>query len=168
MSEVKAGQTVSVHYIGTFEDGTEFDSSVSRGQPITFQVGAGQMIAGFDQAVAGMTNGETKDVTLTPEMAYGASREDLVQNISTKLFPEDFDFVVGATVKGDAPNGQPLLAAIVDHQPDNEVVVLDFNHPMAGKTLNFNISVVSVDGVGAEATPAADSNDAADTTTTEG
>ena len=146
MSEVKAGQTVSVHYVGTFDDGTEFDSSVSRGEPITFQVGAGQMIAGFDQAVVGMTNGETKDVTLAPEMAYGPSREDLVQNISTKLFPEDFDFVVGATVKGDAPNGQPLLAAIVDHQPDNDVVVLDFNHPMAGKTLNFNINIVAVDG----------------------
>lgn len=159
MSEVKAGQTVSVHYVGTFEDGTEFDSSVSRGEPITFQVGAGQMISGFDQAVAGMKNGETKDVTLTPEMAYGPSREDLVQNISTKLFPEDFEFVIGATVKGDAPNGQPLLAAIVEHQPDNEVVVLDFNHPMAGKTLNFNINVVAVDGVTAATTENATSTE---------
>jgi peptidylprolyl isomerase len=149
MSEVKTGQTVSVHYVGTFEDGTEFDSSVSRGAPITFQVGAGQMIAGFDQAVVGMTTNETKDITLTPDSAYGSIREDLVQNISTKLFPDDFEFIVGATVKGDAPNGQPLLAAIVAHQPENNVVVLDFNHPMAGKTLNFNINVVAVNDTAA-------------------
>ena len=145
MSEVKAGQTVSVHYVGTFDDGTEFDSSRSRNIPITFQTGAGQMIPGFEQAVLGMKVGETKQASLTPELAYGESREDLVQNISTKLFPEDFDFVVGATVKGDAPNGQPLLAAIVAHQPENETVVLDFNHPMAGKTLNFEIEVVSIE-----------------------
>lgn len=145
MSKINAGQVVSVHYTGTFDDGTKFDSSHDRGTPITFNVGAGQMITGFDQAVVGMAVGETKSVRLEPAEAYGEQREDLVQNISTKLFPEEFDFVVGATVKGESPNGQPLLANIVSHNPENEVVVLDFNHPMAGKSLNFEIEVVSVE-----------------------
>lgn len=147
MSKINAGQVVSVHYTGTFDDGTKFDSSHDRGEPITFNVGAGQMISGFDSAVVGMTVGETKSVRLEPADAYGEPREDLVQNIDTNLFPEGFEFVVGATVKGESPQGQPLLATIVSHQPDSNVVVLDFNHPMAGKSLNFEIEVVEVQGV---------------------
>lgn len=144
MSKVSAGQVVSVHYVGTFDDGTTFDSSRERGEPITFNVGAGQMISGFDNAVVGMAVGETKSVRLEPNEAYGMPREDLVQNIDTNLFPDNFDFVVGATVRGEAPTGQPLLANIVSHDPDNSIVVLDFNHPMAGKSLNFEIEVVEV------------------------
>ena len=144
MSKVSAGQVVSVHYVGTFDDGTTFDSSRERGEPITFNVGAGQMISGFDNAVVGMAVGETKSVRLEPNEAYGVPREDLVQNIDTNLFPDNFDFVVGATVRGEAPTGQPLLANIVSHDPDNNIVVLDFNHPMAGKSLNFEIEVVEV------------------------
>ena len=150
MSKVIAGQVVSVHYVGTFDDGTKFDSSRDRGAPITFNVGAGQMIAGFDNAVLGMATGETKNVQLNPSEAYGDHREDLVQNIDTNLFPEDFDFVVGATVKGESPQGQPLLASIVSHNPDENVVTLDFNHPMAGKSLNFEIEVVEIQGSTAE------------------
>lgn len=102
------------------------------------------MISGFDNAVVGMAVGETKSVRLEPNEAYGMPREDLVQNIDTNLFPDNFDFVVGATVRGEAPTGQPLLANIVSHDPDNSIVVLDFNHPMAGKSLNFEIEVVEV------------------------
>lgn len=150
MSKVTVGQVVSVHYVGTFDDGAVFDSSRERGAPITFNVGAGQMISGFDNAVVGMAVGETKSVRLEPAEAYGDPREDLVQNIDTNLFPENFDFVVGATVKGEAPTGQPLLATIVSHNPDTNTVVLDFNHPMAGKSLNFEIEVVEVQGSTAE------------------
>lgn len=146
MSKVTVGQVVSVHYVGTFDDGAQFDSSRDRGAPITFNVGAGQMISGFDNAVVGMATGETKNVRLEPSEAYGEPREDLVQNIDTNLFPDDFDFVVGATVKGESPQGQPLLATIVTHNPDENTVVLDFNHPMAGKSLNFEIEVVEIQG----------------------
>jgi len=145
MSEVKAGQNVSVHYTGTFDDGTEFDSSKSRDQPLTFQVGAGQMISGFDAAVVGMTIGESKTIRLEPEDAYGVVSDQLVQNISTSLFPEGFEFVVGATVKGQAPNGQPLLAQIESVNEDENIVVLNFNHPMAGKHLNFDIELLTAD-----------------------
>ena len=74
----KAGDTVAVHYVGTLDDGTEFDSSRKRGQTLSFVVGAGQMIAGFDNAVKGMMVGETKTVTLPPEEAYGPYRQELV------------------------------------------------------------------------------------------
>ena len=145
MSEVKTGQKVSVHYVGTLDDGTEFDSSRSRNQPLTFECGAGQMITGFDAAVTGMTVGETKSVRLAPEEAYGPVSDQLVQNISTSLFPEGFDFVVGATVRGQSPNGQPLLAKIESVDQDENIVVLNFNHPMAGQYLNFEIELLEAE-----------------------
>jgi len=146
MSDIKvtAGQTVTVHYTGTFDDGTEFDSSKSRG-PLSFQVGSGQMITGFDTAVVGMTVGESKSINLTPENAYGNTSDELIQNISTTLFPEEFEFIVGATVRGEAPTGQPLLAQIVSSDAAEGIVVLDFNHPMAGKHLNFEIELLTVE-----------------------
>jgi len=144
MSEVKAGQTVTVHYTGTFDDGTEFDSSKTR-DPLSFQVGAGQMISGFDAAVVGMIVGESKTVRLDPEDAYGNPSDQLIQNISTTLFPEGFEFVVGATVRGQAPNGQPLLARIESVNEDENIVVLNFNHPMAGQHLNFEIELLTAD-----------------------
>ena len=143
MSEVKTGQTVNVHYVGTFDDGTEFDSSRTRGQTIAFQVGSGQMISGFDLAVADMSIGETKSVRLEPGEAYGDLREDLVQTFPQSIFPEGFEFKVGAMVKGQHPSGAPLLAKIQSATDDS--VVLDFNHPMAGQHLNFEIEVVSAE-----------------------
>ena len=144
MSEVKAGQTITVHYTGTFDDGTEFDSSRTR-EPLSFQVGAGQMISGFDAAVVGMVIGESKTIRLNPEDAYGTPSDQLIQNISTTLFPEGFEFIAGATVRGQAPNGQPLLARIESINEDENIVVLNFNHPMAGQHLNFEIELLTAD-----------------------
>ena len=143
MSEVKTGQTVNVHYVGTFDDGTEFDSSRARGETIAFQVGSGQMISGFDLAVADMSVGETKTIRLEPAEAYGDKREDLVQTFPQSIFPEGFEFKAGAVVKGQHPSGAPLLAKIQSTTDDS--VVLDFNHPMAGMCLNFEIEVVSAE-----------------------
>lgn len=143
MSEVKTGQTVNVHYVGTLDDGTEFDSSRTRDQTLAFQVGSGQMISGFDLAVADMTVGETRTVTLAPGECYGEHRPDLVQTFAKSVFPEGFAFVVGATVQGQAPTGQPILAKIVSATDDE--AVLDFNHPLAGQNLTFEIEVVSAE-----------------------
>lgn len=143
MSEVKPGQKVTVHYVGTLDDGTEFDSSRSRETPLEFQVGAGSMITGFDTAVSGMTIGETKTVRLAPEDAYGPVSDQLVQNIAKTLFPPDFEFIVGATVRGTTPEGQPLLAKIESAGDNDEHVVLNFNHPMAGQHLNFEIELLT-------------------------
>ena len=143
MLQVENGNTVSVHYRGTLNDGTEFDSSHSRGEPITFQVGAGQMISGFDAALPGMEIGETKSITLAPEHAYGDVNPEAVTEIPKTSFPEDFQFLVNSMVQGQSPSGQPMVGTI--NEVKDESVTIDFNHPMAGKDLNFEIQLVSID-----------------------
>jgi len=142
MSKVVSGNTVSVHYRGTLKDGTEFDNSYDRGEPITFQVGGGQMISGFDEGVLGMEVGETKELALSPEQAYGPHIAEAVQVVPKETFPEGFDFEVGGMVQGSNPEGRPMVGTILEHQ--EESVTLDFNHPMAGKNLNFQIEIVNV------------------------
>ena len=142
-NQAENGNTVSVHYVGTFPDGTEFDSSHARGETMSFTVGSGQLIAGFDQAVNGMTVGETKSITLSPAEAYGDVQEGLTTTVSQTAFPTDYNFVVGQQVMGQNEAGEPVVATISEVL-DNEVV-LDMNHPMAGKTLNFSIELISID-----------------------
>jgi len=141
MSAVENGNTVSVHYRGTLNDGTEFDSSHSRGEPLTFQVGAGQMISGFDAALPGMTVGETKNITLTPDQAYGEVNADAFVDISKENFPDDFEYVEGGMIQGMGPTG-PVVGTIVEVK--ETAVNINFNHPMAGKDLNFEIELVEI------------------------
>ena len=142
MSKVKTGDTVKVHYSGTFNDGEQFDSSFDRGEPISFTVGAGQMITGFDNSVVGMEIGQTKDIKLNAEEAYGPHHKEAIQEVEKTLFPDDFDFQVGLEVHGSAPNGKPLVGFILSEQ--KETVTLDFNHPMAGKELNFKVELMGI------------------------
>lgn len=142
MIKITEGQTVNVHYIGTFDDGTEFDNSYPRGEPISFQVGSNQLIKGFDQAIHGMTIGETKKIRLNPEQAYGEILQEAYQTVPQSAFPPDFDFEVGVMVQGEN-QGQPVRA-IIESVSDN-TVVLNFNHPLAGKDLNFQIELVSIE-----------------------
>ena len=142
MSTATKGKTVSVHYQGTFTDGVEFDSSFNRGEPISFTLGAGQMIPGFEKGVEGMTVGETKNISLKPEEAYGLHREEAVKDMPKSTFPEDFQFIVGGVITGQAPTGQPMMATVLAEKED--AVTLDFNHPMAGKDLNFKIELVEI------------------------
>jgi|TARA_Y100000310_G_C20499590_1_gene723284 FKBP-type peptidyl-prolyl cis-trans isomerase 2 len=141
MKTVENGQKVKVHYRGTFSDGEEFDNSYIRGQALEFKVGAGEMIHGFDSAVSGMTEGEKKTITLTPEMAYGDHRADAVQKVQKGAFPADFEFEVGEMVQGNTPNG-PFVAKIAALEEDE--VTLDLNHPLAGKELNFEIELLEI------------------------
>ena len=141
-AKVQMGQTVNVHYTGTLPDGTEFDSSHTRGEPITFELGSGQLIAGFDSAVTGMAVGETKQVILEPAQAYGEHNPELIQEVAKDAFPPDFSFVVGGVVQGQNALGQPVFATV--ESVGDEAVSLDMNHPMAGKTLTFDIELVGV------------------------
>ena len=143
MSNVKEGQTVSLHYVGTFDDGTEFDSSRTRNQPLTFQVGSGQVIPGFDSAVRTMTAGEVQDVRIEAAEAYGEIVPDAFQNVPRTIFDPEMELVVDATVYGQQPDGSQMMARIV--QFDDETVRLDLNHPLAGKPLNFNIELLTVE-----------------------
>ena len=148
MSVVQDGNTVKIHYKGTLVDGTEFDSSYTRGTPMDVAVGSGQLIEGFDKALIGMTVGETKSVTIVCDDAYGPVLEEARQVVSKTLFPEDFEFVVGNVVQGTAPGGQKMLAVVTEVQ--DEEILLDMNHPLAGKDLNFDIEVVEINSESAE------------------
>ena len=148
MSVVKKGHNVKVHYKGTFEDGTEFDNSRQRGSTIEFQVGAGQMIKGFDDAVSGMSVGEVKTVTIASDDAYGDVNPEAVQEFSKTAFPDDFDFNVGEVVQGSNSVGQPMIAKIT--AVADETVTLDLNHPLAGKDLTFEIELIDVESTDVE------------------
>jgi len=139
---IKAGDEISVHYRGTLEDGTEFDNSYERGQAITFTAGSGQMISGFDDAVIGMTQGEVKTVTFGPDEAYGDIDPDRNTEMPRGMFPEDFPLETGGKVPLQAPTGETLMGTITE--ASDELVKIDLNHSLAGKTLTFEVEVVKV------------------------
>lgn len=138
------GATISVHYKGTLEDGSTFDSSYERGAPISFTIGAGQMIEGFEANILGMSLGEKKTFTIPPERAYGPHITEAVHSVPKSSFPSDFEFAIGSMVSGSQQSGQPVVGRILQENEDD--VVLDFNHPMAGKDLTFEVEVVSLEG----------------------
>jgi peptidylprolyl isomerase/FKBP-type peptidyl-prolyl cis-trans isomerase SlpA len=142
MNKIKNGQTVKVHYQGTFDDGIEFDNSHKRGEPISFQIGSGQMIKGFEGAVMDMSVGETKDVSLTPDAAYGNVNPQKLLTVPKTSFPPSFEFKEGNTVQGKSPDGKMLMGLIREVQDEN--VVIDANHPLAGRNINFKIELMEV------------------------
>ena len=143
MTTIKKGHNVKVHYKGTLDDGTEFDNSKNRGTTLDFEVGSGQLIKGFDNAVQGMGIGEVKTVTLSPTEAYGEVDPSLTREYPKTAFPPDMEFEVGDEVHGHAPTGQPIVATI-DSFTD-ESVTLNHNHPLAGKELTFEIELIESD-----------------------
>jgi len=141
MNTVENGNTVSVHYTGTLNDGTQFDSSRER-EPLSFLVGDGQVIPGFESAVLGMQEGETKTVTILAENAYGPKNDQAVQVVERNRFPNGFEGNVGESVTGQTGEGQAFRATIVS--VEENTVTLDFNHPLAGQDLTFEVELVSI------------------------
>jgi peptidylprolyl isomerase len=141
MSEAKNGDTVKVHYTGTLEDGTVFDSSKER-DPLQFNLGKGQLIKGFEEAVIGMSVGETKSVRIPSVEAYGSHREDLLLKFNKSDFPPDIEPKGGLVINLVSPDGRNLLATITEISGDS--ITLDANHPLAGKDLTFNIDLVEI------------------------
>jgi FKBP-type peptidyl-prolyl cis-trans isomerase 2 len=139
MSKVESGNTVKVHYTGTFEDGQVFDSSLERNEPIAFTVGSNQVIPGFENAIMGMTVGESKKVTLTPEEGYGNIIDEMIQEVPKQFVPETV--TVGEMLTTQSEQGQ---FNVVVREVKDETVILDANHPMAGKTLVFELEVVEI------------------------
>ncbi len=141
MATAKQGDTVHIHYTGTLEDGTEFDSSRDR-EPLVFTLGEGQVIAGFDQAVLGMQSGETKRVTIAADEAYGQYEDDLVFEIDRAQLPASFAPVLGEQYQMEQGNGQTMVVTV--SEMSNDSVTLDANHPLAGYDLTFDLELVSV------------------------
>ena len=136
------GKTCRTHYKGTFNDGTQFDSSYDRGEPLEFICGAGQMIRGFNAAVAGMEVGQIVEIHLMPEEAYGMPDPNAIFTVEIAQLPGSEDLTVGQQVYLSNQFGQPFPVKVVEK--DETTITFDANHEMAGKELNFKIELVEV------------------------
>ncbi len=141
MSQAKSGDTVRIHYTGTLEDGTQFDSSAGR-DPLEFSLGSGQVIAGFDTAVDGMSVGESKSVTIPPEEAYGERHDQLVQQVPKSALPDEIDPAIGMQLQSRSPEGQVMNLVVTE--VDEQSITVDGNHPLAGQSLTFAIELVEI------------------------
>ena len=150
MEKVENGLYVQVAYKGTLKDGEVFDSSEDR-EPLEIEMGAGQLIPGFEAALEGMTVGEKKSFTLDPSEAYGERSDEHTMDFPANEIPADMKPEVGQTIGLTTPEGQQV-PAIITHV-DDEKVSLDLNHPLAGESLTFDIEVV---GITKEATQQSD------------
>jgi peptidylprolyl isomerase len=141
MKSAGSGNTVKVHYTGTLDDGNVFDSSRER-DPLEFIMGEGQMIPGFENAVAGMNVGDTKTVKIPAIEAYGVHRDELVVKINRVQFPDNIVPVPGLQLSLKSPDGKIVNAVITSVEADS--VSLDANHPLAGKDLTFDIELMEI------------------------
>jgi FKBP-type peptidyl-prolyl cis-trans isomerase 2 len=141
MSEARTGDTVKVHYTGTLDDGTQFDSSAGR-EPLAFILGSGQVIGGFDAAVAGMSVGDVKTVTIPAADAYGAHDPQRVQQVPRAAIPPEIELHPGLMLSAQGPNGQALSFKVTAF--DDEQVTVDGNHPLAGQDLTFALELVEI------------------------
>ncbi|MBD3354976.1 peptidylprolyl isomerase [Candidatus Woesearchaeota archaeon] len=143
---VKKGDKIKVEYTGKLENGQVFDTSEGK-QPLEFEVGAGKIIKGFDNAVIGMKKGEEKEITLKPEEAYGDPNPKLLQKIPREKLPEGKEPKQGMMLAMKTPDGRQVPVKI--KEVSDKDITIDLNHPLAGKTLNFKIKVVDI-GSGSE------------------
>ena len=141
MSQAKSGDTVKIHYTGTLDDGTQFDSSAGR-DPLEFTVGSGQVIPGFDQAVEGMAVGDKKDVHIEAEDAYGPRHDQMIQEVPLSALPDDLEPEVGMGLQARRPDGAMLDLTIT--AVGEESVTVYGNHPLAGQALNFALELVEI------------------------
>lgn len=141
MSTASKGSTVKVHYTGKLTDDTVFDSSRER-EPLEFTVGSGQLIEGFDTAVDGMVVGESKQITIPSDKAYGPRRDEAMITVEKTQLPDEVDPQVGMQLQASNDQGQSQILTIAEvHDAE---VVLDGNHPLAGKDLVFDIELLEI------------------------
>ncbi len=141
MTQAKVGDTVKIHYTGTLEDGTQFDSSAGR-DPLEFSLGSGQVIPGFDKAVQGMDVGEKKSVVIPCEDAYGERLEEMIHDVPRSALPEGLEPTEGMALQAQSPDGQVVNLTVVGLAETS--ISVDGNHPLAGKSLNFDIELVEI------------------------
>lgn len=141
MTQAKSGDTVSVHYTGTLEDGSQFDSSVGA-EPLEFRLGDGTLIASFENAVIGMKVGENKTVNIAADDAYGEHRAEMVEQVTRQEIPAEIDLSIGKIVQGTAPDGEQMRLTVVGMNETH--VTLDGNHPLAGEDLTFELWLVKI------------------------
>jgi len=141
MAQAKRGDTVRVHYTGRLEDGTVFDTSLNR-HPLQFTLGNGQVIAGVENAITGMNIGESKTTVIPFEQAYGPRRDDMIVTVKRDELPPDLDAKVGQRLELTQMDNKTVLVTVIDVTESS--LTLDANHPLAGKTLTFDIELVGI------------------------
>jgi len=141
MTNAKKGDTVKVHYSGSFADGTVFDTSEGK-EPLEFTIGAGDVIPGFDNAVVGMATGDNKEIQVPMTDAYGPRHDDLVLTIEREHLPMESDPVEGMMLQAHLKDGQTVMVQVTDVTDDS--ITLDANHPLAGRDLTFQITLMEI------------------------
>ncbi len=141
MTQAKDGDTVKIHYTGRLQNGTVFDSSADR-EPLVFNIGSGQVITGFEEAVTGMMVGEKKTAQIPCDKAYGERNPSMVMVIDRKHVPAEIDPEIGQRLQVGSPSGQLLAVTIVEINDEN--ITLDANPPLAGEDLTFDIELVEI------------------------
>lgn len=140
-TQVKAGDTVKVHYTGTLEDGSIFDTSLER-EPLEFTLGLGQLIPDFEQTVIGMRVGESKTVNIPADQAYGPYYNELISVIERDKLPENMDLEVGQQLQAQQSDGQIRIVTVIGISETS--ITVDANHPLAGKDLTFEIELIEI------------------------
>ncbi len=141
MPQAKSGDKVRVHYTGRLDEGTQFDSS-SGSDPLEFELGAGQVIPGFENAITGMNPGDKVTVTIPSDEAYGPHRDEMVLEAPRSEIPSELDPVVGQQLQLQHPSGQAIPVVITE--VTDETITLDGNHPLAGQDLTFDLELVEI------------------------
>jgi len=141
MTQAKNGDKVKIHYTGRLQDGTVFDSSSDR-EPLQFSIGSGQVIPGFEEAVAGMKVGEKKTTLIPCAKAYGERNPSMVMVVDRKHVPPDIDPEVGQRLQVGSPSGELIAVTIIE--VNNENITLDANPPLAGEDLTFDLELVEI------------------------
>lgn len=140
-ARAKKGDTIRVHYTGRLEDGTVFDTSVER-EPYEFTIGKSRIVPGFAEAVVGMKPGESKTVEIPADKAYGPHRQDMVVNVDRSKIPAHLNPEVGQRLQINQADGQKIPATVIEVSASQ--VILDANHPLAGKNLIFEIQLIDI------------------------
>ncbi|HDL07338.1 MAG TPA: peptidylprolyl isomerase [Desulfobacteraceae bacterium] len=138
-ARAKTGDKVMVNYLGTLDDGTIFDSSL---EPLEFEIGQQTLLPLFEHAVIGMKQGETKTIRIAPQYAYGEYKDGCKFSVDRSEFPPDFNPQVGMTMQGRSDQGNTIEAVI--KEVGDEKVIMDSNHPLAGKHLTFEITLIEI------------------------
>ena len=142
MPQAKTGDTVKIHYTGKLKDSTVFDTSINR-DPLQFTIGEGQVITGFEQAVIGMTPGESKTINIPADEAYGPHHEEMIMVVARNQFPAELEPKVDQQLQMvNRADGQKIVVTVTDVSESS--VTLDANHPLAGKDLTFDIQLTEI------------------------
>ncbi|MFH1316041.1 MAG: peptidylprolyl isomerase [Candidatus Woesearchaeota archaeon] len=142
IQKVKDGDKVKIEYTGTLDDGTVFDSSDRHDKPLEFDIGAKQVIPGFEQAIIGMKKGEEKEIKLKPEESYGDVNPQLLKELPRDQLPKEQEPKAGMVIAIGLPDGRQIPARITD--VTDTIVKIDLNHPLAGKNLTFKVKLIEI------------------------